>query len=266
MFTVPRDIKAGKAITINGQSYAKDARIEADDLATIAGRLHVFISKGLLYADPDPHGRKRSGHRQPVSFPPAILNATLTQEVVQDAPAAPTAVSAAYASPTSVTVSFTPGSAGVKTITNYEYKVGTGAWTALDPVDTSSPITVPVAANASGTLRIRAVSSIGAGTQSDAAAYSTLLPAAPTSLVATPGNAQASIAFTAGAAGAQAISNYEYSVDGGTWTALAPADAATPVVITGLVNDVEVSIQLRAVSAVGSGAASAAVLVTPTGV
>lgn len=265
MFRVPTDIKAGKAITINGQSYAKDARIEADDLATIAGRLHVYMSKGLLYASPDQHGRKtKAGNRQPGFLPPVILNATLAQEVVQDAPAAPTAASAAYATTTTVTVSFTPGAAGTSSITNYEYKVGTGAWTALSPVDTSSPITVPVAANSSGTLRIRAVSSVGKGTQSDAIAYSTLLPAAPTALVATPGSSQASIAFTAGAAGAQAITNYEYQVDAGAWTAFSPTDTTSPVVVTGLTPSVQVAIKLRAVSAVGSGAASASVNVTPT--
>lgn len=264
MFRVPADVKAARAITINGQAYAKDARIQVDDLLAIAKRLHVFFSRGLLYASPDPH-RRRVGvkKRQPVHLPAVMLNATLAQEVVQDAPAAPTSLSVAYNDPTSVTVSFTPGAAGTSAITNYEYKVGTAAWTALSPVDTSSPITVPVAANSSGNLRIRAVSAVGKGTQSDLAAYSTLLPAAPTALIATPGSTQASIAFTPGAAGAAAISNYQYQVGAGAWTAFAPADTTSPVVVTGLTNGVQVAIKLRAISAVGNGAASAAVNVTP---
>jgi len=265
MFRVPTDIKAGKAITINGQAYAKDERIQADDLATIAKRLHVFMSRGLLYASPDPHARRVGFRkRQPTYLPAVMLNATLAQEVVQDAPAAPTAASAAYASPTSVTVSFTPGAAGTSAITNYEYKVGTGAWTALSPVDTSSPITVPVGADSSGNLRIRAVSSVGKGTQSDAIAYSTLLPAAPTALIATPGSSQASIAFTAGAAGAQAITTYQYQVNAGAWTTRSTGTTGSPVVITGLTPAVQVAIKLRAVSAVGNGAESAPVNVTPT--
>lgn len=91
------------------------------------------------------------------------------------------------------------------------------------------------------------------------------VPGAPTSLVATAGDGQASIAFTAPASdGGSAITNYEYKVDAGAWTAFSPADTTTPVVVTGLANDVQVSIRLRAVNAVGAGPQSDAVTVTPT--
>lgn len=91
------------------------------------------------------------------------------------------------------------------------------------------------------------------------------VPTAPTSLVATPGDTQASIAFTAPSSdGGSAITNYQYKVGTGAWTAFSPADTTTPVVVTGLTNDQQVSIRLRAVNAVGAGAESAAVTVTPT--
>lgn len=90
------------------------------------------------------------------------------------------------------------------------------------------------------------------------------LPGAPTSLVATPGDTEVSIAFVAPADGGSAITNYEYKVGAGAWTAFDPADTATPVVVAGLENDVEVSIRLRAVNAVGSGPQSDAVTATPT--
>ena len=97
-------------------------------------------------------------------------------------------------------------------------------------------------------------------------------PNAPTSLVATAGNAQASIAFTAPSSdGGAAVTNYEYSTDNGTtWKAFSPADTTTPVVITirsdaatALVNGTTYQVKLRAVNEAGTGTASTAVSVTP---
>jgi hypothetical protein len=67
-------------------------------------------------------------------------------------------------------------------------------------------------------------------------------PSAPTSLVATSGDATASVVFTAGADNDAAISNYKYSFDNITY-----------------------SIYLKAVNAAGDGIASASVSVTPLG-
>ena len=65
---------------------------------------------------------------------------------------------------------------------------------------------------------------------------------APTALVATAGNGQVSIAFTAPSnTGGAAISDYEYELDdSGTWTSA--STATTPVVITGLTNGTDYSI------------------------
>lgn len=89
------------------------------------------------------------------------------------------------------------------------------------------------------------------------------VPGAPTNLVATSGNTTASIAFTAGSANHSHILNYQYKVGSGSWTSLSPADAASPVTITGLTNGSQVGIKLRAVNAAGAGAESASVNVTP---
>ena len=89
-------------------------------------------------------------------------------------------------------------------------------------------------------------------------------PTAPTGLAATPGNASATITFTASTADdTNPVTNYEYSLNSGNWIAFAPAVTASPVTITGLTNGSTYSIQLRAVNAVGAGAASAAVSVKP---
>lgn len=86
-------------------------------------------------------------------------------------------------------------------------------------------------------------------------------PGAPTALVATAGDGTVQIAFTAGAAGDAAITGYQASVDGGAWTTV--AGTASPLVVTGLVNGRRHAIRLRALNAVGAGAASAAVDGTP---
>ena len=89
-------------------------------------------------------------------------------------------------------------------------------------------------------------------------------PSAATNLTATAGDGQVEIAFTAGADGGAAITNYEYTTDGGTtWVALNPADATSPITITGLTNGTQYNIQIRAVNSVGAGAASATVTATP---
>ena len=88
-------------------------------------------------------------------------------------------------------------------------------------------------------------------------------PSAPTGLTATPGDRSAEIRFTRGSNGGRPIRNHEFSVDGGPWTPLAPADNRSPVVVPGLVNGTTHSIRLRSVNVVGPGAESSPVSVTP---
>ena len=68
------------------------------------------------------------------------------------------------------------------------------------------------------------------------------------------------VAFTAPTdTGGAAITDYEYQLDGGTWTSA--STTSSPVVITGLTNGTSYSIKLRAVNSAGNGAESAAVSV-----
>ena len=90
-------------------------------------------------------------------------------------------------------------------------------------------------------------------------------PAAPTITSITAGSTQLSVAFTAPKnTGGSALTNYEYSTDsGGTWVTPSPAATASPLVITGLTNGTTYTVKLRAVNAVGSGAASTGSTGTP---
>ena len=68
---------------------------------------------------------------------------------------------------------------------------------------------------------------------------------------------QLTVNFTAGSDGGTAISNYEYSTNGGTsWTTRSPISTASPLVINGLANGVSYDVRIRAVNVNGSGSQS----------
>jgi len=88
----------------------------------------------------------------------------------------------------------------------------------------------------------------------------------PTSLVATAGDGQVSVAFTAPSNdnGRATIENYKYSTDNGsTYTAFATPITGTTATILGLTNGTPYDIKLRAVNAAGDGTESDAVTSTP---
>ncbi|MFN8173392.1 MAG: fibronectin type III domain-containing protein [Candidatus Nanopelagicales bacterium] len=95
-----------------------------------------------------------------------------------------------------------------------------------------------------------------------------VLPGAPTAPVLTAieaGNAKATVSFTASVPSVEGspVTNYEYRVGTGDWTALSPADTTTPVTVPGLTNGTQVSIRLRGITSYGASAPSNALTVTP---
>ena len=97
------------------------------------------------------------------------------------APAAPTSLSATPGNG-SASVAFTAGSDGGSAITNYKYQVDGGAWTALSPAVTTSPVTIPGLANGTQySIKLRAVNSIGDGAESAAVTVTPVAPAVPDS-------------------------------------------------------------------------------------
>jgi hypothetical protein len=178
-------------------------------------------------------------------------------------PDAPTGVSAVGANG-QATITFTaPVNNGGAAITSYKVTSSPATTTVTG---SSSPITFTGLTNGvSYTFTVVATNSVGDSVASapSNSVTSATTPGAPTGLVVNAGNAEASISFIAGSDGGSAITNYEYSTDGSSWTALSPADASSPVTVTGLTNGVAYTIYLRAGNAVGSGASSASVSVTP---
>jgi uncharacterized repeat protein (TIGR02059 family) len=180
-----------------------------------------------------------------------------------------------------LSLTFTPGSDGGSPITNYEYSFNNTTWTAFSPANTTQPFVFNFTAlnlpPNTVSIYLRAVNSNGAGESSwgnpsgvNSAASCTMLgdgrPAAPTTATATAGNGSASIDFTRGSNGGFPITNYKYSIDGGTtYTALSPASATSPMTIPGLTNGVLTTIYLKAVNERGDSPNRKSVQVTPTG-
>ncbi|MFA7322847.1 MAG: fibronectin type III domain-containing protein [Candidatus Nanopelagicales bacterium] len=196
------------------------------------------------------------------------------------APGSPT-IDSITAGNVTLSVNFTVGGAGDSAITSYEYSTNGGTtWKARETGTTESPLvitTVSTAATAlvngtAYTVAIRAVNSSGSGSASTTvAAVPSTVPTAPTVGVVTASSTQLSWAFTplatTVAMGGLTVTNYEYSLDGGsTWTVRSPLAVTSPLVITGLTNGTAYSLALRAVNPNGSGATSALASGTPKGV
>lgn len=165
---------------------------------------------------------------------------------------------------TTVQISFSQSSVPyMAPITNYDYSTDGGAtFSALSPATTVSPVTIAgLTNNTTYQVQLRAVNAAGASAASSSVSAPTFYaPSPPTLTSSTPGNGQVTIAFTAGADGGSAITNYEYSTnDGATFTAFSPADTVSPNTIMGLANATTYLVRLRAVNAAGAGAASTAI-------
>ena len=179
-------------------------------------------------------------------------------------PSSPTSLTAT-AGISQATISFTAGSDGGSAITNYKYSLDGTSYTALSPTDATSPITITGLTNGTSySIYLKAVNANGDSSASAAVSVTpSTTPSAPTSLTATAGDGQATISFTSGSDGGSAITNYKYSTNGTTYTALSPVDSSSPITIPGLTNGTVYTIYLKAINASGDSSASSSVSVTP---
>lgn len=184
-------------------------------------------------------------------------------------PSAPSIISL---SPTNggVTVGWTaPSSNGGREVTEYfvEYSSNSGS-TWSTPESAGNNLSKLVSGLSNGTsyiFRVYANNLRGDGpvSSSSSSVVPFTIPSPPTSLASTEGDTTLSIAFAAGFNGGNAITNYKYSTstDGSNYTAftaLSPADNATPVTISGLTNGTTYYVKLKAVNVAGDSAESSA--------
>jgi trimeric autotransporter adhesin len=124
----------------------------------------------------------------------------------------------------------------------------------------TSPITVTGLQSATSyTFTVTPTNSTATGPASSASSSitATTVPATPTIGTFTDGGTgtTGTLSFTAGATGGSTITNYSFSTDGSTYTALSPAQTTSPLSLTGLTPGTY-NFSVRAINANGSSAAS----------
>ena len=175
------------------------------------------------------------------------------------------------------TLTWTAPSNGGSAITRYDYRYSTNngstwsSWIEFSGLTTTRTMT-SMTNGTTYVFQVRAVNSIGAGNASNSASVTptagSTVPGAITNLSATPGNAQATLTWTAPSNGGSAITRYDYrySTNGGsTWTSWNEfSGLSTTRNMTGMTNGTTYVFQVRAVNSIGAGNASNSASVTPT--
>jgi len=176
-------------------------------------------------------------------------------------PGAPTSVSAT-AGNRQATISFTtPASNGGSAITGYTVTSSPGG---LTGTGSSSPITVTGLTNGTAyTFTVKAINIAGASPASAASNSVTpaaTTPGAPLSVTATPGNQQATVAFSVPSDnGGSVITGYTVNAwVNGVVTSITATGTSSPIAISGLSNHTAYTFTVTAANAVGTGAASTA--------
>jgi hypothetical protein len=178
---------------------------------------------------------------------------TLTSAVIVPGP--PTGVKAT-AGGGQATVSFTaPVSNGGSPITGYTVTSSDGQTAS----DTSSPITITgLESGMTYTFTVAATNSVGTGPASAASSAITLayVPGAPTHVMATAGDEQATVNFTAPVSnGGSPITGYTVTSNPGNITA---TGTSSPMTITGLTNGTAYTFTVKATNSAGDSEASEA--------
>jgi hypothetical protein len=190
---------------------------------------------------------------------------------VTPAPQVPSAIAdlSATRGDGSAVLTFTTPAANGAAITQYRYWNSSTGWNPLTTTTSGSTTTGTATGLTNGTaygIYVEAQNSAGYGNLSN---YVTVTPAAVpatvSDLTAQSGNGSAALAFTAPADNGSAITGYEFTTNGTSWTSLTTTTAGSTVTgtATGLTNGTTYTIGVRAINDVGHGATSNTPSVTP---
>ncbi len=163
---------------------------------------------------------------------------------------------------TFLSVAFTPGAAGSRSITGYEYQLNGGEW--RPAASTSSPVVISGLTNGTEyTVAIRAVSAAGAGAASNTrTATPFALPSTPDSatIIAEPASGSAIVSWEAPNANGSAITKYTVvawsAATQGSQLRTCTTTGATSCTVTGLSNGTTYYITIDATNAAGTSTRS----------
>lgn len=187
------------------------------------------------------------------------------------APGAPTGV-AVTRGDGSLTFSFTPGTNSGSPIVKYQYSLNGISWSDFPINSATSSQTLSGLTNGFiYTVDLRAVNTLEGAASSTVTASPRAAPGAPTNFTAAAGYKQITVSWSAatsgsggnsspGTNGGEAITKYQYQLDGGAWVDF--AGTSSPQIISGLTNAVAYSIKIRAYSDI-AGVATSALSATP---
>jgi len=161
-----------------------------------------------------------------------------------------------------------PSVVGDTALTGYDYSIDNGStWSHFASVDGPFKIT-GLTNGTTYQVKVRAVNSAGPGAESAVETvvpevWRLRVPAAPNIVSIVPSAGALTFRGTAPNNGGSKITDYQYTLDGGiTWYTANPPVTSSPYKLTGLANGTTYRVQVRAVNAVGVGAATAVVVVS----
>jgi len=233
----------------------------SDGTSAVPGTTVTGLTNGTRYI-------VRVAAVNPVGIGPFVESAATAPFTV---PGAPTGV-AGTVGDGRVNLTWTaPAATGGSPVTDYlvEYRLnaaGSTSWTSFprSPSTATSAVVTPLVNGQSYVFRVTAINAAGSGTPSAASAVLTpvTVPGAPTGVVATAGDSQATLSWAPPAStGGSPITDYvvEYKrLSDANWTTFARSPSTTPgVLVTGLTNGFNYEFRVTAKNAQGLGTPSA---------
>ena len=169
-------------------------------------------------------------------------------------------------------VEFTPAGNGGSAITAYEYQITptstniAGAWIRATWASGTVFTIAGLTNGDSYYVDIRAVNAIGASAKLEGPSSSPgSAPAAPSIASVITSDSKISIVVAAGNNGGYPITEFSYSLNGGTtWTTPTPNPVANPIVVTGLTNGTTYQVRVRTHNTMGDSDPSAVTATTPS--